>query len=117
MAEAERRIEMIALDIAEHFKATIRPNASRRRCGAERAAALRNAEAHLNNFGLSAYPIITAVPTTGRSSARRAISTTSKSPTRSSTLKASRRFWSSLTAADRFRRAGGAGALPGSVRA
>ena len=26
MAEAERRIEMIALDIAEHFKGKVRPN-------------------------------------------------------------------------------------------
>ena len=50
---------MIALDIAEHFKATIRPNGFKAQVVApSRAAALRYAE-HLNNFGLSAYPIIT----------------------------------------------------------
>ena len=65
VAEAEPRIEMIALDIAEHFKATIRPNGFKAQVVApSRAAALRYAE-HLNNFGLSAYPIITRSPNDG----------------------------------------------------
>ena len=59
VAEAERRIEMIALDIAEHFKAKVRPNGFKAQVVApSRAAALRYAE-HLGNFGLRAYPIIT----------------------------------------------------------
>ena len=65
VAEAQERIEMIALDIAEHFKGKIRPNGFKAQVVApSRAAALRYA-AHLNNFGLSAYPIITAAPNDG----------------------------------------------------
>ena len=65
VAEAERRIEMIALDIAHHFKTTIRPNGFKAQVVApSRAAALRYAE-HLNNFGVSAYPIITSSPNDG----------------------------------------------------
>ena len=59
VAEAERRIEMIALDISEHFKSKIRPNGFKAQVVApSRRAALRYAE-YLNNFGLRAYPIIT----------------------------------------------------------
>ncbi|MCY4110397.1 MAG: type I restriction endonuclease subunit R, partial [Chloroflexi bacterium] len=60
VAEAERRIEMIALDIARHFKTKVWPNRFKAQVVApSRAAALRYAE-HLNSFGLSAYPIITS---------------------------------------------------------
>ena len=59
VAEAERRIEMIALDIAQHFKAKVQPNGFKAQVVApSRAAALRYSE-RLNDFGLSAYPIIT----------------------------------------------------------
>ena len=59
VAGAERRIEMIALDIAEHFKAWVRPNGFKAQVVApSRAAALRYAE-RLRGFGLSAYPVIT----------------------------------------------------------
>lgn len=59
VAEAERRIEMIALDIAEHFRTRIKPNGFKAQVVApSRAAAVRYAE-HLRDFGLSAYPIIT----------------------------------------------------------
>ena len=65
VAEAERRIEMIALDIAEHFKAKVRPNGFKAQVVApSRAAALQYAE-HLDSFGLRAYPIITAAPNDG----------------------------------------------------
>ena len=65
MAGAERRIEMIALDIAEHFKERVRPNGFKAQVVApSRAAALRYAE-RLRDFGLSAYPIITTVPNDG----------------------------------------------------
>ena len=65
VAEAERRIEMIALDIAEHFKAKVRPNGFKAQVVApSRAAALRYAE-RLNSFGLRAYPVITAAPNDG----------------------------------------------------
>ena len=65
VAEAERRIEMISLDIAEHFKAKVRPNGFKAQIVApSRAAALRYAE-RLNSFGLRAYPIITAAPNDG----------------------------------------------------
>ena len=59
VAEAEQRIEMIALDIAEHFKKHVRPNGFKAQIVApSRAAAMRYYE-HLMNFGLEAYPIIT----------------------------------------------------------
>ena len=59
VAEAERRIQMIALDIAQHFKDKVRPNGFKAQVVApSRAAALRYTE-QLNGFGLSAYPIIT----------------------------------------------------------
>ena len=65
VAEAERRIEMIALDISEHFKNKIRPNGFKAQVVApSRRAALRYAE-HLNSFGLRAYPIITTTPGDG----------------------------------------------------
>ena len=65
VAEAERRIVMISLDIAEHFKAKVRPNGFKAQIVApSRAAALRYAE-HLDSFGLHAYPIITATPNDG----------------------------------------------------
>ena len=65
VAEAERRIEMIALDIAEHFKAKVRPNGFKAQIVApSRAAALRYAE-RLNSFGLRAHPVITAAPNDG----------------------------------------------------
>ena len=59
VAEAERRIQMIALDIAQHFKDKVRPNGFKAQVVApSRAAALRYTE-QLNGFGLRAYPIIT----------------------------------------------------------
>ena len=65
VAEAERRIDMIALDIAEHFKGKVRPNGFKAQVVApSRAAALRYSE-RLNSFGLRAYPIITATPNDG----------------------------------------------------
>ena len=65
VAGAARRIEMIALDIAEHFKAKIRPNGFKAQVVASsRVAALRYA-GHLNDFGVRAYPIITAAPNDG----------------------------------------------------
>ena len=65
VAEAQERIEMIALDIAEHFREKIRPNGFKAQVVApSRAAALRYA-AHLNDFGLNAYPIITTSPNDG----------------------------------------------------
>ena len=65
VAEAERRIEMIALDIADHFKERVRPNGFKAQVVApSRTAALRYAE-RLKGFGLSAYPIITTVPNDG----------------------------------------------------
>ncbi len=65
VSEAERRIEMIALDIAEHFKERVRPNGFKAQVVApSRAAALRYA-GHLKDFGLSAYPIITTDPNDG----------------------------------------------------
>ena len=59
VAEAERRIQMIALDISQHFKDKVRPNGFKAQVVApSRAAALRYTE-QLRSFGLSAYPIIT----------------------------------------------------------
>ena len=65
VAEAERRIEMIALNIAEHFKERVRPNGFKAQVVApSRAAAMRYAE-NLNSFGVKAYPIITTAPNDG----------------------------------------------------
>ena len=65
VAEAERRIEMIALDIAKHFRDKIEPNGFKAQVVApSRAAALCYAE-RLNAFNLSAYPIITTSPNDG----------------------------------------------------
>ena len=59
VAGAQERIQMIALDIAEHFKTKVRPNGFKAQVVApSRAAALRYTE-QLRSFGLSAYPIIT----------------------------------------------------------
>ena len=59
VAEAEKRIQMIALDIAEHFREKVRPNGFKAQVVApSRAAVLRYAQ-HLNDFGVRAYPIIT----------------------------------------------------------
>ena len=65
VAEARERIQMIALDIADHFKAKLRPNGFKAQVVApSRAAALRYSE-HLNSFGVRAYPIITAAHNDG----------------------------------------------------
>ena len=65
VAEAERRIQMIALDVAEHFKTKVRPNGFKAQLVApSRRAALRYAE-HLVSFGVRAYPIITAMANDG----------------------------------------------------
>ena len=65
VAEADRRIEMVSLDIAEHFKKKVRPNGFKAQVVApSRAAALRYAE-RLNSFGLRTYPIITSAPNDG----------------------------------------------------
>jgi len=59
VAGAERRIQMIALDIAEHFKTTVRPNGFKAQVVApSRLAAMRYAK-YLNDFHVRAYPIIT----------------------------------------------------------
>ena len=59
VAEADRRIQMIAFDIADHFKTRIRPNGFKAQVVAPgRRAALRYS-GYLNDFGIAAYPIIT----------------------------------------------------------
>ena len=59
VAVAERRIQMIALDIADHFKTRVRPNGFKAQVVApSRLAAMRYAR-HLNDFYVRAYPIIT----------------------------------------------------------
>ena len=59
VAEVMERIQMIALDIAQHFRDKVHPNGFKAQLVApSRAAALRYTE-QLRGFGLSAYPIIT----------------------------------------------------------
>ena len=59
IAEAAKRIEAIALDIAEHFRKKVQPNGFKAQVVVpSRAAAMRYAQ-HLNDFGLPAYPVIT----------------------------------------------------------
>ncbi len=65
VAGAERRIEMIAFDIAKHFKENILPNGFKAQVVApNRAAAVRYAE-NLCAFDLEAYPIITTTHNDG----------------------------------------------------
>ena len=65
VSEAKERIQIIALDIADHFKKKVRPNGFKAQVVApSRAAALRYAE-HLNSFGMRTYPIITSAPNDG----------------------------------------------------
>ena len=65
VGEAQERIQMIALDIAEHFKTKVRPNGFKAQVVAtSRAAALRYT-GQLQSFGLSAYPIITTTHNDG----------------------------------------------------
>ena len=65
IAEAAKRIEAIALDIAEHFRKKVQPNGCKAQVVApSRAAALHYTE-HLNAFGLAAYPIITTTNNDG----------------------------------------------------
>ena len=65
VAGAERRIQMIALDIADHFKTGVRPNGFKAQVVApSRLAAMRYAR-HLNDFHVRAYPIITTTPNDG----------------------------------------------------
>ena len=65
VAEAEQRIQMIALDIAEHFKTKVRPDGFKAQVVApSRAAAIRYSE-NLNSFGLNAFPIITTTNNDG----------------------------------------------------
>ena len=65
IAEAAKRIEAIALDISEHFKAKIQPNGFKAQVVVgSREAALRYA-GHLAAFGLPAYPVITTTNNDG----------------------------------------------------
>ena len=65
VAGAERRIQMIALDIADHFKTRVRPNGFKAQVVApSRLAAMRYAR-RLNDFHVRAYPIITTTPNDG----------------------------------------------------
>ncbi len=65
IAEAAKRIEAIALDIAEHFRKKVQPNGFKAQVVVpSRAAAMRYAR-HLNDFGLPAYPVITTTHNDG----------------------------------------------------
>ena len=59
VAGADRRIQMIALDIADHFKTKVKPNGFKAQVVApNRLAAIKYAQ-YLNDFHVRAYPIIT----------------------------------------------------------
>ena len=65
VAVAEQRIQMIALDIADHFKTKVKPNGFKAQVVApSRLAAIRYAR-YLNDFHVRAYPIITTTPNDG----------------------------------------------------
>jgi len=65
LAEAENRIEMIALDIAEHYRTRVRPNGFKAQVVAPSRAAAVTYAAKLCKFGIDAYPIITTTPDDG----------------------------------------------------
>ena len=114
VAEAERRIEMISLNIADHFKDRVRPNGFKAQVVApSRAAALRYAE-RLKDFGISAYPIITTVPNDGPEF--KAVRELDQQQIENAFVDPEGRAGSagrSRHAADGFRCARGAGTLPG----
>ena len=65
VAQAEKRIQAIALHIAKHFEKKIQPNGFKAQVVApSRHAALRYAK-YLNDFGLAAYPVITTTNNDG----------------------------------------------------
>ena len=65
VAEAEKRIQTIALDISKHFDKRIRPNGFKAQVvSPSRSAALKYAK-YLNDFGVTAYPIITTTNNDG----------------------------------------------------
>jgi type I restriction enzyme R subunit len=65
IAEADKRIQAVALDIATHFKEKVRPNGFKAQVVApSRAAAIRYAR-YLNDYHVAAYPIITTSPDDG----------------------------------------------------
>jgi len=65
LAEADKRIEMVALDIAEHYNKRVKPNGFKCQVVApSREAAVKYAR-KLCDFGVSAYPIITTTPNDG----------------------------------------------------
>ena len=65
VAVAEQRIQMIALDIADHYKTKVKPNGFKAQVVApSRLAAIRYAR-YLNDFHVRAYPIITTSPNDG----------------------------------------------------
>ena len=114
IAEAEQRIVMISLDIARHFGEKVRPNGFKAQVVApSRAAALRYSR-NLNNFGVRAYPIITTSASDGpefqeaRGLNQDQVTNAFVDPTGEPEV---------LVVVDMlahgFRRAGGAGALPG----
>lgn len=59
IAEAEQRIEAIALDISGHFKTKVRPNGFKAQVVAPSRAAVLRYVAHLRAFGIAATPVIT----------------------------------------------------------
>ena len=65
IAEAAKRIEAIALDIAEHFRKKVGPNGFKAQVVAPSRAAAVGYARHLVDFGLSAYPIITTTNNDG----------------------------------------------------
>ena len=70
VAGAERRIQLIALDIAGHFKNKVKPNGFKAQVVApSRLAAIRYAK-HLNDFHVHAYPSSPPRPTTALNSRR-----------------------------------------------
>ena len=118
VAEAERRIQMIALDIAQHFRDKVRPNGFKAQVVApSRAAALRYTE-QLKSFSLSAYPIITTSHNDGPE-----FQVAREPGPRADNQQLRRPGWraggagSRGHAAYRVRRARGAGALPGPTAA
>ena len=65
LAESDQRIQMVASDIAEHFRENVRPNGFKALVFASsRTAAVRYAKC-LNDLKVSAYPFVRAAPDDG----------------------------------------------------
>ena len=65
LAESDRRVQMVAADIANHFAESVRPNGFKALVFASSGVAAMRYAKWLNNLEVSAFPLVRAVPGDG----------------------------------------------------